>query len=287
MFNRFSKLLTCLALPGMLLLAQPAAAEIGSHTFKFAAQNQKGHPQVQGMEKFADIVSQKSGGKMTVKLLSRRDPRRRRADALGSSGRHSRNVDDERRIAGRGCKRLRARRPAIPVRQCRSRPMPSWTVRSARRWRSNCRQGSGWSRLLGTRLPAADQQPPPGHQGRRHRRIEDPRGAVADLIDLFNGLGANAGADAVPRVYTALETGTVDGQENPSPSILTAKLNEVQKYIDAHQAYLQSADRSGRQEGSGTSSTRRSGKSLRTRRSRRVITSVRCPAQRVTKPWPN
>ena len=37
MFNRFSKLVTCLALPGMLLLAQPAMAEIGSHTFKFGA----------------------------------------------------------------------------------------------------------------------------------------------------------------------------------------------------------------------------------------------------------
>ena len=32
-----------------------------------AAQNNKGHPQVQGMEKFADLVKEKSGGKMTVK----------------------------------------------------------------------------------------------------------------------------------------------------------------------------------------------------------------------------
>jgi TRAP-type C4-dicarboxylate transport system substrate-binding protein len=34
-----------------------------------------------------------------------------------------------------------------------------------------------------------------------------------------------------PELYTALETGTVDGQENPAASILTAKLNEVQKYL--------------------------------------------------------
>jgi TRAP-type C4-dicarboxylate transport system substrate-binding protein len=34
-----------------------------------------------------------------------------------------------------------------------------------------------------------------------------------------------------PELYGALENGTVDGQENPAPSILTAKLNEVQKYL--------------------------------------------------------
>src|SRR4051795_7552698 len=69
MFNHFTKLVASLALPGLLVLAQPAAAEINSHTFKFAAQNQKGHPQVQGMEKFAELVKEKSGGKITIKLF--------------------------------------------------------------------------------------------------------------------------------------------------------------------------------------------------------------------------
>ena len=32
-------------------------------------------------------------------------------------------------------------------------------------------------------------------------------------------------------LYTALETGAIDGQENPAPSILMAKLNEVQDYL--------------------------------------------------------
>lgn len=69
MSNRFSRLAATLALPGLLILAQPAAAEINSHTLKFAAQNQKGHPQVQGMEKFAELVKEKSGGKITIKLF--------------------------------------------------------------------------------------------------------------------------------------------------------------------------------------------------------------------------
>ena len=32
-------------------------------------------------------------------------------------------------------------------------------------------------------------------------------------------------------LYTALETGTVDGQENPSANIINAKFYEVQKYM--------------------------------------------------------
>jgi tripartite ATP-independent transporter DctP family solute receptor len=50
-------------------------------------------------------------------------------------------------------------------------------------------------------------------------------------IDLFNALGANAVPMPFPELYPALETGTVDGQENPAPSILTAKLHEVQKHL--------------------------------------------------------
>jgi TRAP-type transport system periplasmic protein len=34
-----------------------------------------------------------------------------------------------------------------------------------------------------------------------------------------------------PEVYSALEQGTVDGQENPYSAINSAKLNEVQKYL--------------------------------------------------------
>src|SRR2546421_6771173 len=43
----------------------PAQAE----EFKFATQNPKGHPLVTGMEKFAELVAVKSGGKMKVNLF--------------------------------------------------------------------------------------------------------------------------------------------------------------------------------------------------------------------------
>src|SRR4030095_14074475 len=46
-----------------------ATAQITERTLKFAFQNQAGHPQAQGAQKFADLVAEKSGKKITVKLF--------------------------------------------------------------------------------------------------------------------------------------------------------------------------------------------------------------------------
>ena len=43
------------------------AAFAQEKTIKFTTQNPKGHPLVMGMEKFAEIVQAKSGGKIKVK----------------------------------------------------------------------------------------------------------------------------------------------------------------------------------------------------------------------------
>ncbi|MFH2113923.1 MAG: DctP family TRAP transporter solute-binding subunit [Spirochaetota bacterium] len=55
-------------------------------------------------------------------------------------------------------------------------------------------------------------------------------------INMVKGLGANPTPIAWTETYTALQTKVVDAQENPIPTILMAKLNEVQKYItlDGH-----------------------------------------------------
>jgi len=51
------------------------------------------------------------------------------------------------------------------------------------------------------------------------------------FIDTFKTLGSNAVPMAFGEVFTALETRTIDGQENPTVTIETSKLNEVQKYL--------------------------------------------------------
>jgi tripartite ATP-independent transporter DctP family solute receptor len=51
------------------------------------------------------------------------------------------------------------------------------------------------------------------------------------FIDTFKTLGSNAVPMAFSEVYSALETKTVDGQENPYNNIENMKFYEVQKYL--------------------------------------------------------
>lgn len=50
-------------------------------------------------------------------------------------------------------------------------------------------------------------------------------------LEAFSALGANPTPMAFSEVFTALESKTVDGQENPLPTIESSKFNEVQPYL--------------------------------------------------------
>jgi tripartite ATP-independent transporter DctP family solute receptor len=62
--------------------------------------------------------------------------------------------------------------------------------------------------------------------GLKLRVIQNPL-----YIETFRALDANAVPMPFPEVFTALETKTVDGQENPSATILSSKFFEVQKHV--------------------------------------------------------
>ena len=53
------------------------------------------------------------------------------------------------------------------------------------------------------------------------------------FLDTFTDLGTNAMPMSFGEVFTALETGTIDAQENPYVTIDTSKFYEVQKYLTA------------------------------------------------------
>jgi len=50
-------------------------------------------------------------------------------------------------------------------------------------------------------------------------------------LDVFSALGANPTPMAFSEVFTALDSKTIDGQENPLPTIEIHKFNEVQPYL--------------------------------------------------------
>ena len=60
---------TLVAAMALTAFGLASAQDIKERTIKFATQNPKGHPIVVGMEKFAELVAAKSGGKIKVNLF--------------------------------------------------------------------------------------------------------------------------------------------------------------------------------------------------------------------------
>ncbi len=63
-------------------------------------------------------------------------------------------------------------------------------------------------------------------KGLKIRVVETPL-----VLDTFSALGTNAVPMAFTELYTAMETGAVDGQDNPVVAFETNKFNEVQKHL--------------------------------------------------------
>ncbi len=228
---KLTKMALGLALPLVLLTAGPTLAEIRDQTIKFASANNKGHPQVTGMEKFAELVKDKSGGKIEVKLFP--------GGTLGG------DVQTVSALQGGVIEMtvLNAGILANNVKQFGAVDLPFLFDSGAEA--DKVMDGAfgdsllkllpdtglvglgywelGFRNLTNNRHPVTKLE---DIKGLKIRTIQSPI-----PIELFNTLGANAVPLPYTELYTALETGTVDGQENPAANILNAKFYEVQKYM--------------------------------------------------------
>lgn len=231
MLETLKKLALGAIVPIALLAALPASAEIREHQIKFAAANNKGHPQVTGMEKFAELVKEKSDGKIEVKLFP--------GGVLGG------DVQTVSALQGGVIEMtvLNAGILAGNVKEFGAVDLPFL-------FNSGEEADKVMDGPFGTSL--MDLLPDTGLVGlaywelgfrnltnNRHpiTKLDDIKGLKIRVIqspipiELFNSLGANAVPLPYTELYTALETGTVDGQENPAANILNAKFYEVQKYM--------------------------------------------------------
>jgi tripartite ATP-independent transporter DctP family solute receptor len=232
MKRRHLGLLAGALIPAFLLSGGAApAAEINSHTVKFATAGAAGSPIALGMDKFAEIVGAKSDGAVKV----RRFP----GGTLGGdvqtiSALQGGTIEMSTMNAGLLSGVVKdfglvdmpflfdspAQADAVmdgPFGKALMDKLPEKGLVGLAYWELGFRQLTN-SRHAITKVDDIN--------GLKIRVIQSPL-----YIDLFNALGANAVPMPFPELYTALETGAVDGQENPAPSILTAKLNEVQKYL--------------------------------------------------------
>ena len=82
---------------------------------------------------------------------------------------------------------------------------------------------NGFRHLTNSRRPVAAMSQV---RGLRMRTMQNQM-----LIDSFNDLGFEAVPLPFPKVYAALASHEVDGQENPLPTILSSRFYEVQPYL--------------------------------------------------------
>ena len=89
---------------------------------------------------------------------------------------------------------------------------------------------NGFRDLTNSKRPIAKLE---DFKGIKLRVMQNPM-----YLDLFNAMGANAIPLAFSDLFTALESRTVDGQENPINTINSSKFYEVQKYLSiSHHVY--------------------------------------------------
>jgi tripartite ATP-independent transporter DctP family solute receptor len=200
-------------------------------TIKFANQNAAGHPIVQGMEKFKEIVEKNSGGKLKVNLFPG-----------GTLGSDQANVSA---IQG-GSLEMASMNSGIFASQVKEFGVFDFPFMFASTKEADAVVDGPFGKRMHAKLEEKGLIGLAYYElGFRHmsngkrpiNKVSDIEGLKLRVIpnpinvDWVKALGANPTPLPWPEVYAALEQGAVDGQENPIPTINSAKLYEVQKHL--------------------------------------------------------
>jgi tripartite ATP-independent transporter DctP family solute receptor len=200
-------------------------------TIKFANQNNAGHPIVQGMEKFKEIVEKNSGGKIKVNLFPG-----------GTLGSDQANVSA---IQG-GSLEMASMNSGIFASQVKDFGVFDFPFMFASTKEADAVVDGPFGKKMHAKLEEKGLVGLAYYElGFRHmsngkrpiNKVSDIEGLKLRVIpnpinvDWVKALGANPTPLPWPEVYAALEQGAVDGQENPVATINSAKLYEVQKHL--------------------------------------------------------
>jgi len=219
------------ALAVSLVVAAFVPAHAQTKTIKFANQNAKGHPIVMGMEKFAELVEARSGGKLKVSVYP--------GGALGSD---QANVSA---LQG-GTLEMASMNSGIFASLVKDFAIYDFPFLFATPKEADAVVDGPFGHMLHAKLEDK------GLVGLAYYELgfrnitnsKRPITKVDDLaglklrvipnpinIDWVSALGANPTPMPFPELYAALEQKAVDGQENPVATINAAKFYEVQKHL--------------------------------------------------------
>jgi tripartite ATP-independent transporter DctP family solute receptor len=210
-----------------------AIAQEAARTLRVAYVQKPDHPHGLGVQRFADLVQQKSGGKIAVKTFG--------SAALGG------DVQVQSSVQG-GTVDMTIVIPSLltgmvkdfvlldlpflfndypeadavldgPIGQRMLAKLPDHGLIGLAYW------DHGFRIVTNSRRPINKVEDFAG------LKIRVPQSNIS--IETFNALGSNAVPMPIPELYTALETKAVDGQENPYAAVEALKFNEVQPYASA------------------------------------------------------
>lgn len=215
-----------------LAASLPASAQdVKNRTLKFAFSLAKDHPLGLGAQKFADLVAEKSGGKIKVNLFPNAvlggDPQNLSAVRGGTLDFTSMATG---LLAGIDKQFMVFDFPFLFNSAEEAYALSDGPVgtRLMDGLQAHGLVGLGiWD--LGFRHMTNSKRP--------ITRVEDIQGlklrviAAPIYLDMFNTLGANPVPMTFGEVYGALESKAIDGQDNPVGVIESAKFAEVQKYL--------------------------------------------------------
>ncbi len=222
---------TLVAAAALAAFGMAGAQDIKERTIKFATQNPKGHPIVVGMEKFAEVVQAKSGGKIKVNLFPG-----------GVLGGDAPNVSA---LQG-GTVEMVSMNSGILASQIKEFAIYDFPFQFADAKEADFVVDGPFGKMMHDKLQEK------GMVGlgyfelgfrnmtnskRPLNKVEDFAGLKIRVIpnpinlDWVKALDANPTPMAFPEVYGALESKALDGQENPLNVILANKFSEVQKHL--------------------------------------------------------
>jgi tripartite ATP-independent transporter DctP family solute receptor len=205
--------------------------KIQTRTIKAGIGLNEDHPQGQGLKKFAEIVSQKSGGKLKVQpfYAAQLGDDLKMSEAL-KAGTQEITIPSTSPLTGMVKELGMFDFPFVfsnekeadavldgPLGQKLIDKLPQHGLIGLGYWEN------GFRNLTNSKKPVATVE---DFKGLKIRTLQSKV-----HMEAFGALGANATPMPFSEVFTALESKTVDGQENPLPTIESNKFNEVQKYL--------------------------------------------------------
>jgi tripartite ATP-independent transporter DctP family solute receptor len=230
--NRVLRTLAASLATAALFVAGAAhAQDIQARTIKFPSASNKGHPQVLGVEKFAELVKQKSAGKLTVRPFP--------GGVLGpdlqivsgmQGGTIEMNVMNASLLAGNVKEMTIFDLPYLFSNVKEADAIADGPI--GKRLLDKLQERGlvglaywdlGFRQMHTSKRPIAKAD---DFKGVKMRVIPTPI-----YVDLLNAFGATAVPMPFTETYTALEQGAIDGMTNPLLNILDGKYNEVSKHL--------------------------------------------------------